>query len=94
MKTYVHSFSQPIDGQLFANFLRALPDNIYRIKGYVRFNGDPKTYLFQYAYGMPIHTASGLKMKTILVFIGDELDHEGLQKALSELEKNSREMPL
>lgn len=91
MKTYVHSFSQPIDDQLFENFLRTMPDTIYRIKGYVRFTGKPETYLFQYAYGMPLHTPSGLKMRTILVFIGDELDHESLQKALTELEKNSVE---
>ena len=39
----------------------------------------------------PLHTPSGLKMKTILVFIGDELDHEDLQRALTELEKNSIE---
>ncbi len=89
MKTYVHSFSHPIDEQLFENFLRNMPDTIYRIKGYVRFIGKPETFLFQYAYGMPMHTASGLKMKNILVFIGDEIDHDGLQKALTELEKSS-----
>jgi G3E family GTPase len=89
MKTYVHTFLHPISKKLFEDFLRTMPDNIYRIKGYIRFIGNPETLLFQYAYGMPFHTNSGLKMKNTLVFIGDDLDHNKLQKTLCDLEKNS-----
>ncbi|MFJ8067362.1 CobW family GTP-binding protein [Peribacillus sp. NPDC096447] len=89
IKTYVHTFSHPINEKLFDDFLRAMPDSIYRIKGYIRFTGKRETFLFQYAYGMPFHTKSGLKMNNILVFIGDGLDHCYLQKTLNNLVKNS-----
>lgn len=91
IKTYVHTFLHPINEKLFKDFLRTMPDNIYRIKGYIRFTGNPDTLLFQYAYGMPIHTNSGVKMKNTLVFIGDDLNHNKLQETLSNLEKNSME---
>lgn len=89
MKTYAHTFSHPISEKLFEDFLRTMPDNIYRIKGYIRFSGNPDTLLFQYSYGMPFHTNSGLKMNNILVFIGDNLDHNNLRNTLCNLEKNS-----
>ncbi|MCQ6275855.1 GTP-binding protein [Bacillus sp. V3B] len=89
MKTYVHTFLSPISEKLFEDFLRIMPDNIYRIKGYIRFIGNPDTLLFQYAYGMPVYTNSGLKMNNTLIFIGDDLDHNKLQKTLCDLEKNS-----
>ncbi|MBM4763169.1 hypothetical protein GNT69_12915 [Bacillus sp. B15-48] len=56
-----------------------MPDNIYRIKGYIQFKGNPDTLLFQYSYGMHLHINSGLKMKNTLVFIGDDLDHNKLR---------------
>jgi G3E family GTPase len=90
IKTYVHTFSQPIDKELFEEFLRTMPDSIYRIKGYIRFTGTQETFLFQYAYGMPLHTESGLNTKNTLVFIGDGLDHSDLQNILINLELNSR----
>ncbi|MCY8565062.1 CobW family GTP-binding protein [Bacillus sonorensis] len=86
MKTYVHTFLHPISEKLFRDFLRTMPDTIYRIKGYIRFTGNPDTLLFQYAYGMPFHTKSGLKMNNTLVFIGDDLDHDNLQETLCNLE--------
>ncbi|MFC0274720.1 CobW family GTP-binding protein [Metabacillus herbersteinensis] len=89
IKTYVHTFSHPINEKLFEDFLRTIPDSIYRVKGYIRFTGKSETFLFQYAYGMPLHTKSGLKMNNTLVFIGDGLDHSNLQKTLRNLEKNS-----
>lgn len=89
IKTYVHTFSHPINEKLFEDFLRTMPDSIYRVKGYIRFTGKSETFLFQYAYGMPLHTKSGLKMNNTLVFIGDGLDHSNLQKTLSNIEKNS-----
>lgn len=89
IKTYVHTFSHPINEKLFEDFLKTMPDSIYRIKGYIQFTGKLETFLFQYAYGMPFHTKSGLKVNNTLVFIGDELDHSNLQKTLSNLEKNS-----
>ena len=89
IKSYVHTFSKPINKELFEEFLRTMPDSIYRIKGYIRFTDAQETFLFQYSYGMPLHTKSGINMKNTLVFIGDDLDHGYLQKKLSNLELNS-----
>lgn len=61
MKTYIHTFLHPIDKNLFEDFLRKITDNIYRIKGYIRFIGNPDTLLFQYSYGMAMDTTAGLK---------------------------------
>lgn len=88
IRTYVHTFERPVKENLFKEFLRNMPENIYRIKGYIRFEGNPTTFLFQYAYGVPYQTDPGLKMKELLVFIGDELDHEKLRKSLLKLEQD------
>ncbi|ANU11076.1 putative GTPase (G3E family)-like protein [Planococcus antarcticus DSM 14505] len=89
IKTYVHTFLHPINQKLFEEFLKAMPDTIYRIKGYIRFTESEETLLFQYSYGMPFHTKAGLKMKNTLVFIGDDIDHDILQKILNDIEKKS-----
>ncbi|MGG0414349.1 GTP-binding protein [Peribacillus simplex] len=52
-----------------------MPGSIYRINGYINFTGKRAKFLFQYAYGMPFHPKSGLKVNNILVFIGDGLDN-------------------
>ncbi|KAB7704401.1 GTP-binding protein [Bacillus aerolatus] len=89
MKAYVHTFSQPVDKQLFEDFLATMPDTIYRIKGYVRFTGEKETFLFQYAYGMPMYIKIKIKVKSTLVFIGDGLDHSRLQATLTNLQQES-----
>jgi G3E family GTPase len=66
-----------------------MPDNIYRIKGYIQFEGNPTTILFQYSYGVTYQSDPGIKMKMLLVFIGDDLDHEQLRTSLSSLENSS-----
>jgi G3E family GTPase len=90
IKTYVHTFHHPISKELFEDFLRSMPDTIYRIKGYVRFQGNPETILFQYAYGMPVYANAGLHLKNTLVFIGDNLDHSSLRSLLNNLENLSQ----
>ncbi|AIE58905.1 CobW family GTP-binding protein [Bacillus methanolicus] len=88
IKTYVHTFSQPIDKKKLEDFLRIMPESIYRIKGYIRFTGTEETYLLQYAYGMPLYSKIRMKMKNTLVFIGDELDHNWLQTTLTNLQQD------
>ncbi|TVP86160.1 MAG: GTP-binding protein [Alkalicoccus sp.] len=88
IKTFVHSFQKPISQRLFEDFLRTMPDTIYRIKGYVRFEEEGETLFFQYSYGMTSYEKADLKMKNTLVFIGDEMDHEALTKELTEIEQS------
>lgn len=88
MRTYVHTFSKSINLDRFEQFLRDMPDTIYRIKGYLSFTHSKDTYLFQYSYGMPLYLKEQLKMKQTLVFIGENLDHEMLKRELLLLEED------
>lgn len=86
MRTFVYTFTKHIDLDGFEQFLKDMPDTIYRIKGYISFNHSNDTYLFQYSYGMPIYMKEQIKRKKTLVFIGENLDHEMLEKELMLLE--------
>lgn len=92
MKTYVHTFTHPIDKNLFENFLKTMPNNIYRIKGYLRYTESPDTHLFQYSYGMAMDTNAGMTMKNTLVFIGDDINHNQLRETLQIIEEKSLEL--
>ncbi|MEM5015510.1 GTP-binding protein [Metabacillus indicus] len=87
LKTYVHTFTGPIDFDSFENFLRTMPDTIYRVKGYVAFTRSAETYLFQYSYGMPLYMKEPVKMTKTLVFIGENLDHHWLKQELDRLQQ-------
>lgn len=89
LKTLVYKFEKPVDFDLFENWLRAMPDNIYRIKGYIRFTHSDSLYLFQYSYGMPIYMKELIKIPTNLVFIGEQLPEEEIRQQLKELEETS-----
>lgn len=86
LKTFVYKFSSPIDFDEFENWLRGMPDNIYRIKGYIRFTHSDTLYLFQYSYGMPFYMKELVKIPTNLVFIGENLPVEKIKKDLLMLE--------
>ncbi|WP_191561867.1 CobW family GTP-binding protein [Metabacillus idriensis] len=85
LKTYVHTFEKQIDFEAFEDFLRNMPDTIYRIKGYLSFTHSADTYLFQYSYGMPLYLKEPVKMKNTVVFIGENLDHSQLHYELNSL---------
>ena len=87
IKTYVHSFTKPVRQEVFETFLKTMPDTVYRIKGYIRFE-EGETLLLQYSYGMVNYTKADLKYKNTLVFIGDSLDHEAIGQRLSEIEES------
>jgi G3E family GTPase len=86
MRTIVHTFSKRIDFERFEQFLKDMPDTIYRIKGYVSFTHSQDTFLFQYSYGMPLYMKEQMKMKNTLVFIGENLDHQMIRTELESLE--------
>lgn len=89
LKTYVHTFTSKIDVDQFEQWLREMPDTIYRIKGYLRFTHSDEVYMFQYSYGMPIYMKELMKLPSTLVFIGENLDHQKLQQELQQLEASS-----
>ncbi len=86
LKTFVYKFSMPVDFDQFENWLRNMSDNIYRIKGYIRFTHSDSLYLFQYSYGMPLYMKELVKIPTNLVIIGENLPVEEIKDELSKLE--------
>ncbi|WP_449539607.1 CobW family GTP-binding protein [Ferdinandcohnia sp. Marseille-Q9671] len=91
LKTYVHTFSYPIDIDLFENWLRNMPDTIYRIKGYMKFTHSTNTYLFQYSYGTPIYLKELMNYKPTLVFIGEKLSPQWMKTEMEKMEEASIE---
>lgn len=87
LSTFVHQFQGAVNQKDFEDFLRALPDSIYRIKGYVLFDHSKYPDLFQYSYGMPLYMKEYMKMPLNLVFIGQVTDWSLLEQQLQELGK-------
>src|SRR5690606_354712 len=90
LKTYVHTFSNPLNVDLFENWLRKMPDTIYRIKGYLKFTHSANTYLFQYSYGTPIYMKELMNYKTTLVFIGEQIDPNWMKAEMEKIEEESK----
>lgn len=57
----------------FENWVRSLPDTVYRMKGYVPIEGVRNPMLFQYAYGMVQWLPEYVKMPAKLVIIGENV---------------------
>lgn len=83
LTSYVYRFKKPIAFDKFDNFLRSLPDTIYRIKGYVQFSNGAYPDLFQYSYGTPIFMKEDMNMPLNMVFIGENIDWKEIEKKLA-----------
>ncbi|MBT2757150.1 GTP-binding protein [Mesobacillus foraminis] len=84
--TFVHRFQKPVNRERFEEFLRSLPDQIYRIKGYIQFSDSQYPDLFQYSYGTPLFMMEYIKMPLTIVFIGQDIDWKEIQLKLEALE--------
>ncbi|MEH7376696.1 CobW family GTP-binding protein [Neobacillus drentensis] len=87
LTTFVYQFKTAISHAEFENFLKHLPDTIYRIKGYVKFDHSDLPFLFQFSYGMPIYLKEDMNMRLNLVFIGEGINWNGIETQLKNLEK-------
>ncbi|MFC5603396.1 CobW family GTP-binding protein [Sporosarcina koreensis] len=65
------TFDSPVDKEEFEEWVKSLPDTVYRMKGYVPIRGITNPYLFQYAYGMVNWLPEYVKMDPRLVIIGE-----------------------
>ncbi|MFE3573899.1 CobW family GTP-binding protein [Lysinibacillus sp. NPDC059133] len=63
------SFTQ----EQFEDWVRTLPETVYRMKGYVPIEGVKNPMLFQYAYGMVQWLPEYVKMPAKLVIIGEDV---------------------
>jgi G3E family GTPase len=84
--TFVHRFQKPVNRERFEEFLRSLPDQIYRIKGYIQFSDSQYPDLFQYSYGTPLFMMEYIKLPLTIVFIGQDIDWKEIQLKLEALE--------
>ena len=57
----------------FEDWVRSLPESVYRMKGYVPIEGIKNPMLFQYAYGMVQWMPEYVQMPPKLVMIGEHL---------------------
>lgn len=78
---HLHLSSRLIDftGQEFTqeaveDWVRTLPETVYRMKGYIPIEGNRKPMLFQYAYGLIQWMPEFVKMDPKLVIIGDGMN--------------------
>lgn len=74
LNTKVLRFKEPVNRQRFEDWLRNLPDTVYRIKGYVPLDGDKYPHAFQYAYGMAQWLPEYMKMQPQIVVIGEGIN--------------------
>ncbi|WP_421378965.1 CobW family GTP-binding protein [Bacillus salacetis] len=89
LRAYVHTFSGSVSQTGFEEWMKTLPDTIYRMKGYIPFSGRKYPYMFQYSYGMPLIFPENMNLPKTLVIIGEELDESKLRNELKELEESS-----
>lgn len=85
---YTHYFRGPIDSERFEALVGALPPDIYRAKGILRFTDTASTFLFQYAYREAdfMKITPQADVPTVAVFIGEHFDQTALAATLAELE--------
>nr|WP_263326090.1 GTP-binding protein [Neobacillus sp. Marseille-Q6967] len=89
LTTFVYQFKKAVNHSGFEEFLKSLPDTIYRIKGYVKFDPSQKPYLFQFSYGMPLYLREEMKLPLNLVFIGENINWQNVNEKLKQLENIS-----
>ena len=82
-----YKFTSPIDRQLFYQYILRLPDNVLRLKGYVKFRDEPEvTYEFQYAFGLPDYQIIDDEMPLTIVMIGEQIDENQIRNKLDMLQ--------
>ncbi len=66
-------FNESFTQEEFEDWVRTLPESVYRMKGYVPIEGVKNPMLFQYAYGMVQWLPEFIKMPPKLVIIGENI---------------------
>ncbi|RUT29921.1 GTP-binding protein [Paenibacillus zeisoli] len=87
---YTHYFRSAVNSELFEQFIKELPRDIYRGKGVLTFSDTSSRFLFQYAYResdyMRINPQGNIP--DVAVFIGEHFDKQLLASRLIELEES------
>ena len=92
IQTMTYQFEGPVIKKEFDEWIKNLPNNIYRIKGFLQFEDDQvHTHLFQYSYRSPYSFPQKKTFPKNLVFIGKDFDLDKLKKELKNLEQNAKQ---
>jgi Putative GTPases (G3E family) len=86
-----HYMNGAVDSIAFEQFLKRLPDKVYRAKGIVSFSDTASRFLFQYAYRETdfIRITPQGEVNDVAVFIGEHFSKELLLEELRRLEGQS-----
>ncbi len=68
------TFTKSVEMEAFEEWVKSLPDTVYRMKGFVPVKGTKNPYLFQYAYGMVNWMPEYIEMEPRLVIIGEDIE--------------------
>ncbi|KOO50082.1 CobW family GTP-binding protein [Viridibacillus arvi] len=68
------TFTEPVEQEVFEEWLRTIPSTIYRMKGYVPIKGMKNPMLFQYAYGLTQWMPEYMQMSPNIVIIGENVN--------------------
>ncbi len=91
IQTMTYQFQGPVIKEEFDEWLKNIPESIYRIKGFLQFRGDEvNTHLFQYSYRLPFFFPQSIKFPKNLVFIGENLNKAIIKEELMQLEQNAK----
>ncbi|MGL4819057.1 MAG: CobW family GTP-binding protein [Bacilli bacterium] len=82
-KSMIVPFSHSLDQIKWDAFLKHIPGNIWRMKGYITFSDQPEQrVLFQYAYRKFTYEKEAMKYPRQLVIIGEGIDVDALTEQL------------
>lgn len=68
------TFCESVNKEEFEEWVKSMPETVYRMKGYVPIKGSKNPFLFQYAYGMVNWLPEYVKMEPRLVIIGEGIE--------------------
>lgn len=87
---WTNAIEQAVDSEKFEAWLMALPQEVYRAKGIVRFTDTTKRYMFQYSYRstefIPIQPQGDVE--DVIVLIGEQMNAPQLQESFQMLYVN------
>lgn len=90
LSAIVYTFEKAVIQTDFEDWLRNLPETVYRMKGYISFTHSQSPYLFQYSYGMPMYVNETIKMPLNIVIIGEKLDKSSIISELTAMEAKAK----
>ncbi|WP_409288758.1 CobW family GTP-binding protein [Peribacillus sp. SCS-37] len=86
LQAVLHEFKGEIEQSLFEDWIRSLPETVYRMKGFIKLSSSSKPVLFQYSYGTPLYMPQEMNMPLKLVIIGENIEADEIKESLLQIE--------